>query len=52
MNFRKKSSVVAMVSRKGVVHFVGSPGGGLPYWYMLSISVPMRGVIAGCAWYR
>ena len=28
MNFKKKSSAVAMVRGKGVVHVVGSPGGG------------------------
>jgi hypothetical protein len=28
MNFRKKSLAVAMACRKGVVHVVGSPGGG------------------------
>ena len=28
INFRKKSSIVLMVSRKDVIHFAGSPGGG------------------------
>ena len=47
INFRKKSSlVVAVVLRKGVVHFVGCPGGGSPRWYMLSISVLI--IVGGC----
>ena len=54
MKCSKKLSGLSMVSRKGVVHLVGSPGGEFPFWsYVLSISVvPMRWVIAGCAQYR
>ena len=37
--FQEKSSAVAMVPRKGVVHFIGSPGGGSPRWCVLSMSV-------------
>ena len=40
---RKKLSVVSIVSRKGVVHSVGFPGGGFPFWsYVLRMFVPMR----------
>lgn len=53
MNRRKNSFVVWMVLRNGVVHVVGSPGGGWPFsLYVLSISAPIRWAIAGCAQYR
>ena len=53
MKRKKKESVVSMAFRKGVVHLVGSPGGGLPFLpCALSMSVPMRCATAGCAQYR
>ena len=46
---RKRSSVVLMASRKGVIHLVGSPGGGFPSWpHALSTSMLRRWVIEGC----
>ena len=43
MKRRKKLYVASIVSRKGVVHLVGSRDGGFPFWsYVFRMSVPMR----------
>ncbi len=48
MKRKKKSSVVSMALRKGVVHWNGSPRGGVPFGlYVLRMFVPMRWAIAG-----
>jgi hypothetical protein len=53
MKRRKKESVVSMAFRKGVVHLVGSPGGGLPFLsYVLSMSAPMRCASSSLSDYR